>query len=42
MPSVAGGAAHRVGDEFVGHLGDRLQAAGNQRAARGRAEQKEA
>ena len=32
MPFAAGGAAQRVGDELVGHLGDRLQAARHQRA----------
>ena len=35
---AAGAAAQHVGDEFVGHLGDRLQAAGHQRARAGRAD----
>ena len=31
---LAGGAVYRVGDEFVGQLGDRLQPAGHQRPRR--------
>ena len=33
MPRLAGGGAHHAGDEFVGHFGHRLQAAGHARAA---------
>ena len=35
-PLRAGGVAQHVGDEFVGHFGDRLQAAGDEAAARRR------
>ena len=38
-PLGAGRAAHRVGDELVGHLRDRLQPARHHRAARGGADQ---